>query len=150
MLVNGPDPDGIEESRIVARIRHWTREGVMAPAGIRNPGTGRHRRYGARSVIDAAVLNVLANDEQIIVCDIPGYFQAQVLARAAYLDWSAEGGHGPHFLELVSAGRSKDGMLARTVRRHRGYPVKHDATVAVSFIVNLSLIFDRLPALSWE
>lgn len=146
MLVNGPDPDGLKAASIVARIRHWTREGLMAPAGVRNPGTGRHRRYAAERVVDAALLNVFADDGQVIVGDT-GYFLALTKGRAAYVAWSADGGKGkPYFLELVS-GRDKDGIMCRTVRCHEGHPINHDPTSAVSVIVNLSLIFKRLSAL---
>jgi DNA-binding transcriptional MerR regulator len=41
------------------RIRHWTREGLLTPAGEKNPGTGRSRRYGDDAVRKARVLNSL-------------------------------------------------------------------------------------------
>jgi hypothetical protein len=146
MLVNGPDPDGLKAASIVARIRHWTRENLIAPAGVRNPGTGRHRRYSAEGVVNAALLNVLADNRQVIVGDM-GYFLALTKARAAYVAWSADGGKAkPYFLELVSW-RDKDGIMCRTVNCYRGHPINHDPTSAVSVIVNLSLIFKRLPAL---
>ena len=43
------------------RIRHWTRERLLSPIGKRNPGTGRHRSYHDTAVLDAALLNELAD-----------------------------------------------------------------------------------------
>jgi hypothetical protein len=144
LLVIGPDPGGAKAASITARIRHWTRERLLVPVGVRNPGTGRHRHYDEWSVVDAALLNALADDGQVIV-GVTIYFAARALARKAYVDWSNDGRDGPpHFLELVSA-RAEQGM-ARTVHRHKGYPIKHDPS-GVSLIVNLSQIFSRLPAL---
>jgi DNA-binding transcriptional MerR regulator len=41
------------------RIRHWTREGLLAPAGEKNPGTGRARFYDETAFRKARVLNSL-------------------------------------------------------------------------------------------
>ena len=41
------------------RIRHWTREGLLTPAGEKNPGTGRARLYDDDAVRKARVLNSL-------------------------------------------------------------------------------------------
>jgi DNA-binding transcriptional MerR regulator len=41
------------------RIRHWTREGLLSPAGEKNPGTGRARFYDETAFRKARVLNSL-------------------------------------------------------------------------------------------
>ena len=41
------------------RIRHWTREGLLSPAGEKNPGTGRARLYDEAAFRKARVLNSL-------------------------------------------------------------------------------------------
>jgi DNA-binding transcriptional MerR regulator len=41
------------------RVRHWTREGLISPAGEKNPGTGRARLYDESAVRKALVLNSL-------------------------------------------------------------------------------------------
>lgn len=41
------------------RIRHWTREGLLSPAGEKNPGTGRARLYDESAFRKAKVLNSL-------------------------------------------------------------------------------------------
>lgn len=47
-------------SSSMERIRHWTREGLLAPIGERNPGTGRRRLYDEESLNTALILNELA------------------------------------------------------------------------------------------
>jgi len=41
------------------RVRHWTREGLLSPAGDKNPGTGRARLYDESAVRKARALNSL-------------------------------------------------------------------------------------------
>jgi DNA-binding transcriptional MerR regulator len=44
----------------VERLRHWTREGLLAPVD-QHRGTGKHRRYNENVAFDAAVLTALAD-----------------------------------------------------------------------------------------
>jgi DNA-binding transcriptional MerR regulator len=48
-----------EEKLLFDRIRHWTREGLLSPAGEKNPGTGRARLYDDSAVRKARALNSL-------------------------------------------------------------------------------------------
>lgn len=43
----------------VQKIRHWTREQMLLPVDQLHAGTGKHRRYAADAVYDAALLHVL-------------------------------------------------------------------------------------------
>jgi hypothetical protein len=52
---------GQDRTAVVERIRHWTRERLLAPIGKRNPGTGRHRSYRDTALFDAALLNEMAD-----------------------------------------------------------------------------------------
>ena len=46
-----------EKPELVAdRIRNWTKDGLLEPAGDKNPGTGRSRRYPEKALIEAMVL----------------------------------------------------------------------------------------------
>lgn len=45
---------------IVGRLRHWTAEGLIAPSGDKNPGTGRSRVYDETVLEDAVLLNAMA------------------------------------------------------------------------------------------
>jgi hypothetical protein len=52
---------GQSKAALNERIRHWTRERLLSPIGKRNPGTGRHRTYYDTALLDAALLNELAD-----------------------------------------------------------------------------------------
>jgi DNA-binding transcriptional MerR regulator len=47
------------ERPMFERVRHWTREGLLSPAGEKNPGTGRVRLYDESAFRKAKVLNSL-------------------------------------------------------------------------------------------
>ena len=53
--------DNMNEAQLVERIRAWTKEGLLAPVGEKNPGTGRHRRYPYSAVAEAMLLKVLSD-----------------------------------------------------------------------------------------
>ena len=59
-----PSPEQVD--LIIRRIRSWTVAGALRPHGDPYSGTGKHRRYGADSLSVAAVLNVLAQNDQNI------------------------------------------------------------------------------------
>jgi DNA-binding transcriptional MerR regulator len=48
------------EPALIERIRHWTREGLIQPIGLKHPGTGRHREYEDRVLLEVSVLEALA------------------------------------------------------------------------------------------
>ncbi len=49
-----------EDMRVVGdRIRNWTREGLLEPVGVKNPGTGRSRLYPETALLDALVLTAI-------------------------------------------------------------------------------------------
>jgi DNA-binding transcriptional MerR regulator len=50
-----------ERAAVVERLRTWTEVGLLAPAGERNPGTGKPRQYDDAAIYDAAILNSLAD-----------------------------------------------------------------------------------------
>jgi DNA-binding transcriptional MerR regulator len=52
---------GQDRAAVVERIRHWTREGLLAPIGERNPGTGRDRIYPETALLNAVLLNAMAD-----------------------------------------------------------------------------------------
>jgi hypothetical protein len=49
----------LDQRLMFDRVRHWTREGLLSPAGAKNPGTGRARLYDESAVRKARVLNSL-------------------------------------------------------------------------------------------
>jgi hypothetical protein len=46
---------------VVDRIRSWADYGLLQPVGEKHPGTGKKRRYGPATIIDAAVLTALTD-----------------------------------------------------------------------------------------
>jgi hypothetical protein len=58
-LIKRPDED---LTPVVDRIRNWVKYGLLTPAGAQNPGTGRHRHFDDKAVIEAAILNLLSRD----------------------------------------------------------------------------------------
>jgi DNA-binding transcriptional MerR regulator len=52
---------GEDRDALIARIRHWTREGLLQTVDDRRSGTGHHRQYPLSAVLVAAVLNVLVD-----------------------------------------------------------------------------------------
>jgi hypothetical protein len=46
-------------SVVVARLRNWTKEGLLEFSGDKHPGTGKTRLYPEYAVIDALVLSAL-------------------------------------------------------------------------------------------
>jgi hypothetical protein len=46
-----------ELGQAVARVRNWTKEGLLRPSGSVNPGTGKPREYSKESVVDAFLID---------------------------------------------------------------------------------------------
>jgi hypothetical protein len=125
----------------IERIRHWTREHLLLPVDQHHGGTGKHRRYAAESVYDAAILTVIADAGLPIITQ--GYLRrALPLARGALLKWKARGKSQdvPLFLEISQIPKKIRGPK---IRIHEG-AVKQDPTAALSLIINLSNIFTRV------
>jgi DNA-binding transcriptional MerR regulator len=133
-------PHGSNLAGIRERIRHWTREGLLIPEGIRNPGTGRHRRYDELNVIDASILNVLA-DQGI---NVVGREMLYALARAREeaRRWQTRSKKDlQFFMQLVSI-RTQSGY-EHTADVYTGRVPKLPAA-EVSIVVNLGHLFSRL------
>jgi hypothetical protein len=52
---------GEDMPALLARLRNWTKEGLLVPEGDRNPGAGRSRVYPEKAVAIARALGVLAD-----------------------------------------------------------------------------------------
>jgi DNA-binding transcriptional MerR regulator len=134
-------PHATDQAAVISRIRHWTREGLLLPEGSRNPGTGRHRRYDELNVIDASVLNALA--EQGI--NVVGREMAYALSRAreAARQWQARSKKDlQFFLELVSI-RTPPSNYQHTAEVYEG-KVPRLPTAEVAIVLNLGHLIARL------
>jgi DNA-binding transcriptional MerR regulator len=74
---------GEDLTAVVDRLRNYTKEGLLKPAGSRHPGTGRRRRYPERAVIDAAILSKLSQRFGIPASRVPYFGKALDLAVKA-------------------------------------------------------------------
>jgi hypothetical protein len=45
-----------ELGQAIARVRNWTKEGLLRPSGNANPGTGKAREYSIETVVDAFLI----------------------------------------------------------------------------------------------
>ena len=63
LSTNGDESD---YELIERRIKHWVVAGLLGAIGEQHPGTGNHRRYTRGMVFCAAVLNILADLNQLI------------------------------------------------------------------------------------
>jgi hypothetical protein len=123
------------------RIRHWTREGLLLPVDQHHAGTGRHRRYSPDTSYEAAVLKALASAGLHLVSR--PYIQAALShARAVLQKWrqARNAGHKLPLLFLVISHDMTRIGGEPTVSIHEGI-VKHDPTVEIMIVVNLSQLF---------
>jgi DNA-binding transcriptional MerR regulator len=118
---------GMDKARLVERLRHWTREGLLSPIGERRPGTGRHRRYSESAVFDAAVLSALA-DRGIQV----GVLHTVLKLARHHLESNAT--HG--YLEIAYIDRKPVALLHDLPRVH--------PSTEFSFVLNLNQLFKGL------
>ena len=58
-IIGKLNAEAAAEQLMFDRVRHWTREGLLSPAGEKNPGTGRARLYDETAFRKARVLNSL-------------------------------------------------------------------------------------------
>jgi hypothetical protein len=112
------------------RLRTWTQDRLLLPTGTLRPGSGRHRRYAAGALLDAAILNKLTDAGVRVSSDLlPALEQArQALARSAKGHW---------FLELIRDGSDHHAEVyrAKTPRL---------PAAGVAIIVDLARVFARL------
>jgi len=129
-------PDAAETRQ---RIRHWTREGLLSPIASHHSGTGKHRKYDASSVYDAAILNAVARAGLHVVTQ-RYLLEALSTARHARQKWERSKTRGPLFLEIShQAVGGRDPVIAI----HEG-AVKCDPAAGLSIVINLAQIFKEV------
>jgi DNA-binding transcriptional MerR regulator len=119
------------------RIRHWTREGLLAPMENHHAGTGKHREYDASSVYDAAVLSVIA-DAGLHITAHRYLLRGLALVRRALQKWKAAKSGGGLFLEI-----SHTEAGSPTITIHEG-TVTPNPTARLSMLLNLTQIFSKV------
>ena len=92
---------GQDKAALNERIRHWTRERLITPIGRRNPGTGRHRTYRDTTLLDAAVLNAMADRD----LQISTMRDALAVAQQMHTEWGqAKAKEGRRFFLQINSG----------------------------------------------
>jgi DNA-binding transcriptional MerR regulator len=124
----------------IQRIRHWTRERMMLPVSDLHSGPGKHRRYAADAVYDAAIL-VVTTDIGMNVSAMRVLVDAITQARFAVPKWMSARSRGEKIPLYLCIARRAD-MAQRTeieVRKDPGKPTE-DLTI----IIDLAKLFSRV------
>ena len=83
----------------IAKLRHWTREGLLGPIGPRHAGTGNHMAYSPDALYEAAVLDVLTSAGISVAAAHDRLLEAMAAVKRELPRWRQEG--GPLFLVFV-------------------------------------------------
>jgi hypothetical protein len=129
-------PDAAETRE---RIRHWTREGLLSPIASHHSGTGKHRKYDASSVYDAAILNAVARAGlHVVTQTLPA--RGVVRGPPRTTEIGADQNQGTLFLEIS---HQAVGGRAPVIAIHEG-AVKCDPAAGLSIVINLAQIFKEV------
>jgi DNA-binding transcriptional MerR regulator len=81
----------------IQKIRHWAREGIMAPVAQAHEGTGKHRLYAADDLYTSAILYVLTSFGLTITALRP-LVDCLTVARSALPKWKKQ--RGPLYFKV--------------------------------------------------
>jgi DNA-binding transcriptional MerR regulator len=143
-LIRRPNAD---KAAVIERLRNWTAEGLLTPAGDRNPGTGRPRQYDDDAVYDAAILNALA-DHGLPIGKQRYFMMVLQLADEAKKSWVKKR-RGEIFLEVADFDEPDvDGQM-HAVFLHQGAKRGHVGNLIYpraegSLMLNVSRLFHRI------
>jgi DNA-binding transcriptional MerR regulator len=135
-LIRRPDAD---KAAVIERVRSWTKEGLLEPAGDRNPGTGRPRLYDESAAYDAAILNAMA-DLGLHVGQQRYFMVLQNLALEARTKWAQ--GKRNLYLEIADHGRPNPQGGTHTVHLHER--LKMQSGAEASLILKIGRLFARV------
>jgi hypothetical protein len=111
----------------------------LSPIASHHSGTGKHRKYDASSVYDAAILNAVARAGLHVVTQ-RYLLEALSAARRARQKWERAKTRGPLFLEIShQAVGGRDPVVAI----HEG-AVRCDPAAGLSIVINLAQIFKEV------
>jgi hypothetical protein len=152
-VVSFPEkPTDADVELVIRRLRSWTLAGALTPVGDPHSGTGKHRLYDRSAVYPAAVLNVLADNDQ----SIGNLLEIARLIRNLSGPVPLIAGDLQHLWAQAISG-TDDVFLIISSLRHRGakaieqeLSTKDDLRDGMQnrlggIFVNLTSIFSRLP-----
>jgi DNA-binding transcriptional MerR regulator len=117
----------------IERIRHWTREGLITPVKKPHAGTGKHREYDALSVLDAAILTVIA-DAGLHIAAHKYLLDGLAQVRGAFEKWKVAEGGDDLFLEISQTKVGKPFIAV-----HEGSDILN-STARLTILINLTQI----------
>jgi DNA-binding transcriptional MerR regulator len=127
-----PDIVALQGTALVERIRHWTRERMLLPAGQLHTGRGKHRYYPADAIYEAALLQTLTT-AGLSISAWRYLTDALAAVRLSLPAWRRDG--GPLFL-LISREGTRD-----QVEIVQEQP---ESTADLAIVVNLGRLFARV------
>jgi DNA-binding transcriptional MerR regulator len=127
---------------VMERIRHWTREGLIAPVGEKNPGTGRHRRYDENAVAAIAVLNAVAS----LGIQVAVLRQVLSVAMQSINKWRGKYREekGDVYLEIYDLHGTAYVSERKTEHLEGRYVISAQSVSGASLIINISKILRRI------
>jgi hypothetical protein len=139
---------------VVARLRNWTKEGLLQFSGDKHPGTGRARLYPEYAVIDALVLGGLTaiGIPAVRAGGATPYASVFHFGRQAYQDFPSRAAGEVIFLVVFGAeGSVYDGVVDNPHRcaliyapnGRVDFPMPADQGDA-TILLNLTNLFRRL------
>src|SRR5215831_966401 len=134
-------PNEVAMAALIERLRHWTKEGLLQSIEMPERGTGRHRRYHPEVVIDAIVLNALADVGLSVATHHRRVQDALAVAHYAIQKWRRTKAMPPFWLVVKHyLGETDSGGWGRvTIETYNG-SVPDDPDAAVIMTVNLSRV----------
>lgn len=132
----------------VQRIRHWTREQMLLPVDQLHAGTGKHRRYAADAVYDAAILHV-ATSAGLNISSQRHLIDSLTMARIALPKWKLARAEGRKpwlhlFIWRTSAGITQVGTHDDPKAQpedHRGFRA---ADIVFTIDMNIGKLFEQV------
>lgn len=113
-----------DQGVVIARLRNWTKEGLLSPVGEPNPGTGRARLYDDGAILRALVLTALSD------LGVPAIRSKQLSSGEAPFFQLVEFGFG-QIADLERRGAQKDVLLifnSNPLSTHRAAIIEADRT----------------------
>ncbi len=135
---------GADRTALIERLRHWTREGLLAPIGDRNPGTGRHRTYDESILDEVAILNALA-DQGIDVAAQREFIGVLNLTKGVKSSWRRKAEQGIDlYLEISKFPKEARVPARRGVFLREGKEDLIHPAAELSLVFNLTKLLERV------
>jgi DNA-binding transcriptional MerR regulator len=133
--IRRPDEDlGV----VIDRLQSWVREGLLLPAGEKNPGTGRHRIFPQSAVIDALILHTLVDQIGMRAVKARKFKKVFDASRTSFIK--------PETTRFVIVGRSRNNRAVEMGFANAKYLTDYleRSSFESLVVINLHQLFKRL------